>query len=109
MEKVDGCHEERREIGFDQDALGEAQIFVLAVTGMGCINCANRVFNGLIATPGVLWAEVDQHTGRAFVSYMGNETGINELTSAVKKAGTDNNHQYSARLLEVVEAGLLIQ
>ncbi len=104
MDTTETCFEERVDIGFDQEAVSEAQIVVLAVSGMKCSNCANRVHNGLVRTPGVLWSAVDLETARVFVAFVGDLTALSDLTTAVITAGFISNHTYSARVLEVVEA-----
>ena len=71
----------------------------LAVSGMGCSNCANRVRNSLLALYGVVDAYVDHTAGIAQVSFNPNMETIDDLIQAVTLAGGDDRHEYSARLL----------
>jgi P-type Cu+ transporter len=62
------------------------QTLDLAITGMTCANCANRVEKGLLQVPGVETAMVNFATERAQV-VMRTAGDIDVLISAVKKAG----------------------
>src|SRR6056297_2963201 len=60
----------------------------LAITGMTCANCAatiERVLNQKV--PGVLSASVSFAAEKAAVSYLPSVTGVDQIVSAVEKAG----------------------
>src|SRR6056297_2601749 len=60
----------------------------LAITGMTCTNCSatvERVLNQKV--PGVLSASVNFAAVRATVSYLPSVTGVDQMVSAVEKAG----------------------
>jgi len=60
----------------------------LAITGMTCANCAatiERVLNQKV--PGVLSASVSFAAEKAAVSYLPSVTGVDQMVSAVEKAG----------------------
>ncbi|MBA7552850.1 Copper-exporting P-type ATPase [subsurface metagenome] len=60
----------------------------LAVTGMTCTNCAMNIERALNnKVPGVVNASVNFATERVFVEYIANISNIDEIISAVKKAG----------------------
>ncbi len=77
----------------------QTQAITMNVTGMGCINCANRIHNGLIDHPGVIAAEVSQVTGKADVTYIPDRVTVSQLISMVAGAG-DYRHTYRAVLGE---------
>lgn len=58
MQHVTECHVEPLEGDTPTADLGEARRYTLALAGLGCRNCANRVRNALLRTPGVLEAEI---------------------------------------------------
>ncbi len=72
----------------------------LAVGGLGCLNCANRVRNSLIAVTGVVDADVDHTTGFALVEYNPDLVSMLSLLQAVVQAGNDGRHKYFAMLLD---------
>lgn len=71
----------------------------LAVTGMGCPNCAARVHNSLIALHGVTSVQVDHIAGTAQVTFNPDLVAFPELLVAVAQAGNDGRHAYQAVLL----------
>lgn len=73
---------------------------ILAVQGMGCSNCANRVRNSLIQINGVIDAVVNHIFGVAEVIYNPNLTTREALASAVARAGGDGRHEYRAWIYE---------
>ena len=77
----------------------QVQAITLQVTGMGCINCANRVHNSLIDHPGVVTGEVCHVTGKAEITYIPNKVSLPQLIDMVAEAG-DNRHTYKAVLFE---------
>ena len=72
------------------------ETILLAIQGMGCPNCAMRVYNSLIASTGVISASVNHIVGIAQVTFNPNLIGITELLDAIAKAGNDGRHSYSA-------------
>ena len=74
----------------------------LAVWGMGCPNCANRVRNSLVALAGVVEADVSHITGFAFVEYNPDLVAKPDLLQAVAQAGDGNHHKYVAMLFDEV-------
>lgn len=69
---------------------------LLAVTGMGCPNCAARVGNSLIALYGVTNVVVDHLTGKARVTFNPDLVAFPALIEAVAQAGNDGRHAYRA-------------
>lgn len=102
MKDPSGCHVDRIETELEPGALGradKAMKVIMSVSGMGCINCANRVRNGLVQTPGVLWAEVNLQSRRAYVAFDAAAVEVEDLVAAVATAGRTSNHHYDAVLL----------
>lgn len=73
-----------------------AHLQYLAVAGMGCPNCANRVRNALLQTTGVVDVEVDLPAGLASVWYREGEVELSDLVGAVGRAGLATHHRYLA-------------
>jgi copper chaperone CopZ len=71
----------------------------LAVSGMGCPNCAMRVRNSLLNLHGVVAAEVDHISGSALVMFNPELVESQTLLLAVEAAGNDGRHRYSALLM----------
>ncbi len=71
----------------------------LAVSGMGCMSCANRIQNSILRSTGVVEAQVDHMTGIARVVYNPQMSSLNDLFQAVVRAGGDGHHNYSARMI----------
>jgi copper chaperone CopZ len=72
---------------------------LLAMQGMGCPNCVNRVRNSLLQVYGVVSAEIDLESGRAKVIFNPRLTGTEDLRQAVAAAGQDARHKYRAYLI----------
>ena len=72
----------------------------LAVSGMGCPNCANRVRNSLVTLNGVVDADVDHSAGLALVDYSPGLVSMQSLLNAVAQAGGDGRHNYTAMFIE---------
>jgi copper chaperone CopZ len=66
----------------------EHSMAILAVQGMGCPNCANRVRNSLLQVYGVLSVDMALEVGKAQVAFNPLLAGPNDLTRAVVAAGT---------------------
>jgi copper chaperone CopZ len=77
----------------------KTQITLLAVTGMGCPNCAARVRNSLVLLNGVVDAYVDHIAGIARVAFNPDLVKIDILIDATASAGNDGRHEYAAQLL----------
>ena len=86
------------------DDTEHTQVITLHVTGMGCVNCANRVHNRLIDHPGVVVAEVSHITAKAEVTYIPTKVSVPQLLGLIAGAG-DNRHMYRAVPLELGGAG----
>jgi copper chaperone CopZ len=71
------------------------EVITLYVTGMGCVNCANRVHNRLIDHPAVIEANVNHTTGEAVVTFLPEQIIISDLIVLVAEAG-DYRHTYRA-------------
>ena len=97
----ENCHVEPIKKEASADEFENAETILLAVTGMGCINCANRVRNSLLSQNGVVDAYVDHITGMAGVAFNPELTSVEMLLSAVVSAGNDGRHKYGARLLSM--------
>jgi len=72
---------------------------ILAVQGMGCPNCANRVRNSLLQVYGVLTVAIALEVGKAQVAFNPLLAGPNDLTRAVAAAGGDGRHEYRAQVI----------
>lgn len=78
-----------------QDLRGSSTVR-LGLSGLGCRNCANRVRNALIATPGVVDAEVTLSAAQADVWYRPEMIGPVGLTRVVFRSGAGTHHRYRA-------------
>lgn len=93
------CHVEPIEKTASVEDLRAAKTAILAIWGMGCPNCANRVRNSLLAREGVVSAEIDLERGFAFVGYLERQTNLRALVLAVSAAGNDGQHHYRAEII----------
>ncbi|MFX0173392.1 MAG: heavy metal translocating P-type ATPase [Candidatus Hodarchaeota archaeon] len=59
----------------------------LAITGMTCANCVNTIEKGISKIDGVYGISVNLMTEKAKISYDPAKTNVEELITAVKKAG----------------------
>jgi len=96
----DSCHVEPIQKMTTAVEQKKVELALLAVSGMGCPNCANRVRNSLLSLYGVLDAYVDHTAGVAQVIFNPDFAPIETLISAVARAGGDGRHEYGARLLQ---------
>ncbi len=96
----DKCHVTffNKEVVLEKDE--QARVITLLVTGMGCMNCANRVHNSLIDHPGVVTAEVSHVTGNAEVTYIPAKVDVSHLIGMVAEA-SDSRHTYKGGLFEI--------
>ena len=85
----------------DERALRGARSARLAIAGIGCEHCANRVGNALLALDAVLQADIDADTGEAVVAFDPRRADVPDLIAAVAAGGNDGRHHYRARALEV--------
>jgi len=81
------------------DQIRKADSALLAVSGMGCENCAMRVRNSLLSLEGVYEADVYLNMAMAEVSYDSNKVAAGMLVDAVSRAGNDGRHEYRAELV----------
>jgi copper chaperone CopZ len=82
------------------EALRSAKVSVLAVTGMGCPNCALRVHNSLLLVPGVHQVEVDLERSQAVVRWDPAVIQPDTLIEAVSRAAVGTHHDYRAYFVE---------
>lgn len=104
MNEKDNCHVDPLEKPLDQEALSSAMAAYLAVSGMGCSNCAARVRNGLLNLEGVLLAEIHLEHGIAATAFDPNRVTVEDLIQAVSQSGNDGRHHYVAQLIEELPA-----
>ncbi len=104
MSEHENCHVEPVEKPVDKTALENAQAVFLAVSGMGCRNCATRVHNGLISLEGVLLADVQLEMGMAAAAYDPQRVTPEDLVQAVAAAGNDGRHHYAAQVVKTLPA-----
>ncbi len=95
----DKCYVEPIQKVTTADEQKNVELALLAVSGMGCSNCANRVRNSLLTLYGVVEVYVDHTAGIAQVSFNPSMETIDSLISAVTRAGGDGRHAYGARLI----------
>lgn len=93
------CHVEPLEKTVNPEEAGEASLAMLAVWGMGCQNCANRVRNSLLGINGIVSAAIDLERGLAFVDYVPARVNLRDLIVAVAAAGNDGKHNYRAIII----------
>jgi copper chaperone CopZ len=93
------CHVEPIRKDASTDDLNEARIVGLTIQGMGCVNCATRVRNSLLALNGVVSADVDWERGLALVDYVPAKTNVDTILQAVAAAGNDGHHNYYAQVI----------
>ncbi len=72
---------------------------LMAVEGMGCPNCVNRVRNSLLLVYGVVSANVALDPGRAEIVFNPQLVQPIHLKHAVAAAGGDGRHEYRAYLI----------
>jgi copper chaperone CopZ len=104
MSEKEKCYVEPVAKPLDREALSSARAAYLAVSGMGCPNCAARVRNGLLSLEGVLLAEIQLEQGVAATAYDPQRVTVEDLIHAVSQSGNDGRHHYFARLLEEMPA-----
>jgi copper chaperone CopZ len=90
------CHVEPIQKTVLDSVLRNADTTLLAVSGMGCPNCAARVRNGLVSLDGVHHAEIYLGAGLAEVFFDSNKVILEMLIKAVADSGNDGRHHYEA-------------
>ncbi|GMV05241.1 MAG: hypothetical protein AMXMBFR53_15200 [Gemmatimonadota bacterium] len=96
MQHVTDCHVEPLEGRASEQERGGAREQILALAGMGCPNCANRIRNTLLRVRGVVDVEVDLPASLATVWYDPTTVQVPTLLDAVSLAGTSTMHRYLA-------------
>ncbi len=81
------------------DQFRNAEVATLAVSGMGCENCATRVRNSLLNLDGVHGVDVFLNMALAEVRYERKKLSPDALLNAISSAGNDGRHQYRAELI----------
>ncbi|MBI3160093.1 MAG: heavy-metal-associated domain-containing protein [Chloroflexi bacterium] len=107
MKNNKGCYVAPHEKLPDTAAFDGALRAHLEVVGMGCINCAHRVRNGLLETDGVMWVQVSFKQGWAEVVYDPQRVTTPVLLDAVARIGRESSHNYEARLIATRSASRL--
>ena len=101
-DRDENCHVDPLQKSLDQSDLEGAVAAYLAVSGMGCPNCATRVSNGLLGLEGVLAVHVDLKQGLAVTAYDPEFVSPEDLIQAVANAGRDGRHHYGAQFIQQV-------
>jgi copper chaperone CopZ len=83
------------------EMLKKANIALLAITGMGCQNCATRVRNGLLSIEGVYEVDMFLNMAMAEVQFDSQKVSSRMLVNAVSGAGNDGRHEYRAQLVSI--------
>lgn len=93
------CHVEPIQKEISVEDRNAAQMTILAVWGLGCENCANRVRNSLLQLEGVVSADIGLAHGLALVDYIPSKTNLQDIVLAVAAAGNDGRHHYRAEII----------
>jgi copper chaperone CopZ len=104
MSDREACHVEPVVKVVTMGEEGQIEALMLAISGMGCPNCAARVRNSLLNVYGVVEADVVHTLGMAQVFYNPTLASGDELVAAVARAGGDGRHEYCAQLVEARRA-----
>lgn len=98
-ERTHGCNVPRLEP--DEAPAGESLRggLRLSIRGMGCINCANRIHNALIALDGVGQAYIDHRTGQGAVYFNPDGLSPDEIIARIASAGGTSGHRYRAEVV----------
>lgn len=68
----------------------------LAIAGMDCPSCANRIRNALLAHPGVVDVAADVPAALLRVWYEAAKVSVREISAVVAVVGEGTQHQYLA-------------
>jgi copper chaperone CopZ len=102
MSDREACHVESVVKAVTSEEQGQTKSMTLAITGMGCPNCAARVRNSLLSVYGVVEADVLHTLGMAQVFYNPALAGADQLLAAVARAGGDGRHEYRAEPVQTI-------
>lgn len=97
-ERTHGCNVPRLE---PDEAPGDESLrggLRLAISGMGCVNCANRIHNALITMDGVGQAHIDHRTGQGAVFYNPDRLSADKILARIAFAGGTSGHRYRAEV-----------
>ena len=95
-ERHDDCHVEPIEPSPHDHDDGLREVAYLTIHGMGCPTCVTRVRNALLATPGVITADVRLEAQHGSVIYDPAHTNAERLEDAVVEMGRASRHDYHA-------------
>jgi len=98
----DRCHVVRVEKPVDEAALNSSSVAVLAISGMGCPNCALRVRNGLLRQTGVVRTHVSFAKRHAWVNFDPGTLSVQDLKDAVAESGLETEHNYEAAVIDII-------
>lgn len=71
----------------------------LSISGMGCVNCANRIHNALITLEGVGQVHIDHRTGQGAIYFNPDLVSADNIIARVVFAGGMSGHRYRARVV----------
>lgn len=103
MSDREACHVEPVVKVVTAGEQSQTAFLTLAITGMGCPNCAARVRNSLLNVYGVVEADVLHMLGVAQVLYNPTLASTDQLLAAVAGAGGDGRHEYRAELVQTTQ------
>lgn len=96
-----GCQVTPMHATANEAQLAQASVLFLAVEGIGCPTCTQRVRNGLLHIQGVLDASVELESGLAKVWFDDGVVTPATVAADLPAAAGDARHNYTARLLAV--------
>lgn len=76
-----------------------ARLVILAVWGLGCDNCVNRMRNSFLQLAGVVSADIGLAHGLAVVGYAPSSTDVQALLGDVAAAGDDARQHNRAEIM----------
>jgi copper chaperone CopZ len=79
----------------------KADMALVAISGMGCKNCATRVSNSLLNLEGVYEVQVFLNMAMAEVAFDAQQVSTRMLLDAIERAGNDGRHSYQGRLISI--------
>lgn len=94
------CHIDLIEKVPTNEELTRQETLYLSIDGMGCVNCAARVHNGLLSTMGILDAVIDHTVGLGKVTFNPDLIAPQLVVEAVARSGNDGRHRYQAEILD---------
>lgn len=99
MQHATDCHVDPAAPQASREQLLGTDYVDLAIAGMGCANCANRIRNELLAQPGILEVEMDVTAGLARVWHVPTDIDVREIVAVVGAVGEGTHHRYLAVLV----------